>query len=113
MPIAQMQAFAALRTKGNRTAAERRALLIEHREAVVEALQQWQANLATIEDKILVYDAMVQSSDMTDVKANPQPSKDRPWPTKPPTTQTRTQTTTATHGDRTSSKKSTARRASA
>ncbi len=50
MPIAQMQAFAALRAKGNRTAAERRALLIEHRQAVVEALQQWQANLAAIEE---------------------------------------------------------------
>jgi len=113
MPIAQMQAFAALRAKGNRTAAERRALLIEHRQAVVEALQQWQANLAAIEEKILAYDAMVRTSDMTDDKANPQPSKDRPWPTTPPTTQTTTQTTTATHGDGTNSKKSTARPASA
>jgi len=59
MPIAQMQAIAALRARGVETAAERRALLIEHRQAVVAQLQQWQANLAAIEQKILAYDEMV------------------------------------------------------
>jgi len=106
MPIAQMQAFAALRAAGIETAAERRALLIEHRQIVEAQLQQWQANLAAIEEKILTYDAMVR--DMTKGEENqthPQPSKDRPWqPTK-------TQTTTATSADGTSSKKSTGRRA--
>jgi DNA-binding transcriptional MerR regulator len=108
MPIAQMQAFAALRAEGAQTAARRRALLIEHREAVKAELLQWQANLAAIEEKILAYDAMVR--DMTKGEANrthPQPSKDRPWHT------TKTQTTTATSVDGTSSKKSTERPASA
>jgi DNA-binding transcriptional MerR regulator len=59
MPIAQMQAFAALRAQGVETAALRRALLIEHRDAVVAQLEQWQANLAAIEEKILAYDEMV------------------------------------------------------
>ena len=105
MPIAKMQAIAALRAKGAETAAERRALLIEHREAVLAQLQQWQANLAAIDEKIVAYDAMVR--DMTNDKTNPQSSKDRPWPTK------RTQTTTATHADGTSSRKSTEKQASA
>ncbi|HEX7685265.1 MAG TPA: MerR family transcriptional regulator [Trinickia sp.] len=118
MPIAGMQAIAALRAKGVETAAERRALLIEHREAVKAELQQWQANLAAIEDKILAYDAMIANAanatnattaadDMTNDKAKPQSSKDRPWQSK------RTQTTTATHVDGTSSRKSTGKPASA
>jgi DNA-binding transcriptional MerR regulator len=106
MPIAQMQAFAALRAEGIETAAERRALLIEHRQVVEAQLQQWQANLAAIEEKILAYDAIVR--DMTKGEAtHPQSSKDRPWHTKT------TQTTTATSVDGTSSKKSTERPASA
>ena len=59
MPIAQMQAFAALRAQGVETADQRRALLIEHRAAVEAQLRQWQANLAAIEEKILAYDEMV------------------------------------------------------
>ncbi|WP_206952332.1 MerR family transcriptional regulator [Trinickia acidisoli] len=100
MPIAGMQAIAALRAQGPATAAERRALLLEHRDAVQEELRQWQANLAAIEQKICAYDAMVQglltpeqAPDMTDSKHNPQPSKDQPWQS------TRTQTTTATRSD--------------
>ncbi len=63
MPIARMQAIAALRARGVETAAQRRALLIEHRAAVVAQLQQWQANLAAIEQKILAYDEMVLGLD--------------------------------------------------
>ncbi|RDU95350.1 MerR family transcriptional regulator [Trinickia dinghuensis] len=91
MPIARMQAFAALRAEGRSTAAERRALLLEHREAVKSELRQWQANLDAIEQKIGAYDEMLR--DMTDDKHNPQPSKDRAWQS------TRTQTTTATRAD--------------
>ncbi len=91
MSIARMQAIAALRAEGPVTAAQRRALLVEHREAVLAELQQWQANLAAIEQKIVDYDAMVR--DMTDDKPNPQPSKDRPWQT------TQTQTMRATPAD--------------
>ena len=92
MPIARIQAIAVLRAEGPATAAQRRALLVEHREAVLAELQQWQANLAAIEQKIVDYDAMVR--DMTNDKQNPQSSKDRPWQT------TRTQTTTtATRAD--------------
>jgi DNA-binding transcriptional MerR regulator len=106
MPIARMQAFAALRAQGMETAAQRRALLIEHREAVLAELRQWQANLAAIEEKIGHYDAMVQ--DMTNGKGQPQSSKDRPWQTTP-----QSATKNATHADGTNSKKSTGRRASA
>jgi len=90
MPIARMQAIAALRARGIETAAERRALLIEHREAVQAELLQWQANLAAIEQKIRDYDAMVR--DMTNDK-QPQSSTERPWQSK------RKQTTTATPVD--------------
>lgn len=92
MPIARMQAIAVLRAEGPTTAAQRRALLVEHREAVLAELQQWQANLAAIEQKIVDYDAMVR--DMTDDKHNPQSSKDRSWQTT--STQTKT---TATRAD--------------
>lgn len=91
MPIARMQAIAALRAQGPETALERRALLIEHREAVMSELRQWQANLAAIDEKIRAYDAMVR--DMTESKRNPQSSKDRPWQT------TSMQTKTATRAD--------------
>jgi DNA-binding transcriptional MerR regulator len=90
MPIAGMQAIAALRAQGIETAAERRALLIEHREAVLAELNQWQANLAAIEQKIRDYDAMVR--DMTKIK-QPQSSKERSWQSTP------TQTTNATRAD--------------
>jgi DNA-binding transcriptional MerR regulator len=90
MPIAGMQAIAALRAQGIETAAERRALLIEHREAVLAELNQWQANLAAIEQKIRDYDAMVR--DMTKIK-QPQSSKERSWQSTPP------QTTNATRAD--------------
>jgi DNA-binding transcriptional MerR regulator len=105
MPIARMQAFAALRAQGTATAAERRALLIEHRDAVLAELQQWQANLAAIEDKIGHYDAMVR--DMTKSNQQPQSSKDRSCQTTP------TQAATATPADGTSSRKSTEKQASA
>ncbi len=91
MPIARIQAIAALRAQGPATAAARRALLVEHREAVLAEVRQWQANLAAIEQKIVDYDAMVR--DMTDNQADSQPSKDRSWQT------TQTQTTNATHAD--------------
>ncbi|PMS17966.1 MerR family transcriptional regulator [Trinickia dabaoshanensis] len=91
MPIARIQAIAELRAEGPATANERRALLLEHRDAVQAELRQWQANLAAIEQKIRDYDAML--SDMTDDKNNPQPSKERSWQS------TRTQTTNATRVD--------------
>jgi DNA-binding transcriptional MerR regulator len=91
MPIARIQAIAELRAQGPSTAAARRALLVEHREAVLAELRQWQANLAAIDQKIVDYDAMVR--DMTDNQADSQPSKDRSWQT------THTQTTNATHAD--------------
>ena len=91
MPIARMQAIAALRAEGPATAGARRALLLEHRDAVQAELRQWQANLAAIEQKIRDYDAML--SDMTDDKNNLQPSKERSWQS------TRTQTTNATRVD--------------
>ncbi|WP_420823371.1 MerR family transcriptional regulator [Trinickia diaoshuihuensis] len=97
MPIAGIQAIARLRAEGPATAGERRALLLEHRDAVRAELRQWQANLAAIEQKILDYDAML--SDMTDEKNHPQSSKERPWQSTRTHATSTTPRTSATRAD--------------
>jgi DNA-binding transcriptional MerR regulator len=57
MPIAGMQAFAALRAQGEATIGSRREMLVEHREAVLAHIAELQANLAAITDKIAFYEA--------------------------------------------------------
>ena len=57
MPIAGMQAFAALRTEGDATYGARRAMLIEHRDAVLARIAELQTNLDAISDKIVFYEA--------------------------------------------------------
>ncbi|MFP3554645.1 MerR family transcriptional regulator [Paraburkholderia sp. SIMBA_049] len=57
MPIAGMQAFAALRAEGDATYSARRAMLTEHRDAVLARIAELQTNLEAISDKIVFYEA--------------------------------------------------------
>ena len=56
MPIAGMQAFAALRAEGQSTVGERRDLLVAHRDAVLARIAELQSNLGAIIDKIAYYE---------------------------------------------------------
>jgi DNA-binding transcriptional MerR regulator len=55
MPIRDMQRFAELRRQGESTIAERRALLEEHRDEVLEQIRELQRDLAAVTDKISQY----------------------------------------------------------
>ena len=57
MPIAGMQAFAALRAQGQPTVDARRELLVAHRDAVLARIAELQTNLGAIVDKIAYYEA--------------------------------------------------------
>lgn len=57
MPIAGMQAFAALRADGQPTMSARRDLLVAHRDAVLARIAELQVNLGAIVDKIAYYEA--------------------------------------------------------
>ena len=57
MPIAGMQAFAALRAEGQSTVGERRDLLVAHRDAVLARIAGLQSNLGAVIDKIAYYEA--------------------------------------------------------
>jgi DNA-binding transcriptional MerR regulator len=58
MPIAGMQAFAALRAQGEASVGARREMLVAHRDAVLARIAGLQANLAAINDKIDHYEAI-------------------------------------------------------
>ncbi|MFM0595397.1 MULTISPECIES: MerR family transcriptional regulator [Paraburkholderia] len=61
MPIAGMQAFAALRADGQPTMGARRDLLVAHRDAVLARIAELQINLGAIVDKIAYYEAAAQA----------------------------------------------------
>ncbi|RAS37253.1 MerR family transcriptional regulator [Paraburkholderia bryophila] len=61
MPIAGMQAFAALRADGRPTIGARRDLLVAHRDAVLTRIAELQINLDAIVDKIAYYEAAAQA----------------------------------------------------
>lgn len=58
MPIAKIRRFAELQHQGDATAAERRALLEAHRQAIKKKLEELSDNLALIEHKIAYYSDM-------------------------------------------------------
>ena len=62
MPIAGMQAFAALRAQGQPTIDARRDLLVAHRDAVLARIAELQHNLGAIVDKIAYYEAAGQNA---------------------------------------------------
>ncbi|NPT35512.1 MerR family transcriptional regulator [Paraburkholderia xenovorans] len=57
MPIAGMQAFAALRAQGQPSVGARRNMLVAHRDAVLARIAGLQLNLGAIVDKIAHYEA--------------------------------------------------------
>lgn len=62
MPIAGMQAFAALRAEGQPTVGERREMLVAHRDAVLARIAELQSNLGAIIDKIAYYEVAERDS---------------------------------------------------
>ncbi|GLY73221.1 MerR family transcriptional regulator [Actinoallomurus iriomotensis] len=56
MPIATILRYAELARAGTATAAERKALLLEHRDEVVARLEQLRHDLTMINHKIEIYD---------------------------------------------------------
>jgi len=58
MPIRTMRAYAKLLAKGDATAADRKAILVAHREAILERLGTLKRNLGMIEKKIAFYDEL-------------------------------------------------------
>ncbi|MFS0866814.1 MerR family transcriptional regulator [Microbacterium sp. 179-B 1A2 NHS] len=56
MPIATMRRYTELVREGDATIAERRQLLLDHRESVRRNLQEVTASLAAIDHKIDIYD---------------------------------------------------------
>jgi DNA-binding transcriptional MerR regulator len=93
MPIAGMQAFAALRAQGEPTIGARRDMLAAHRDAVLTRIAELQANLGTIVDKIAFYEAAAQQGaaeepaaeiptrQIDETQAHPHSEKDSPWTT--------------------------------
>ena len=59
MPIRTMRAYAKLLAKGDSTVAERKQILLEHREAVRAKIDVLRRNLRTIDAKIEHYDEIV------------------------------------------------------
>jgi DNA-binding transcriptional MerR regulator len=68
MPIAGMQAFAALRAQGEASVGARREMLVAHRDAVLARIAELQANLAAISDKIDHYEAIERGDQRDDVQ---------------------------------------------
>ena len=64
MPICKMQQFAALRRQGDLTMAERRMLLEAHRQEVQAQIDELQANLCEIEQKIQHYKTLELHNDV-------------------------------------------------
>ena len=79
MPIAGMQAFAALRAQGEVTIGARREMLTAHRDTVLAHIAELQTNLEAIVDKIAYYEAAERT--VTRQVDNPHSDKDSPWNT--------------------------------
>ncbi|NKJ48328.1 MerR family transcriptional regulator [Burkholderia sp. SG-MS1] len=101
MPIAGMQAFAALRAQGQPTMGARRDQLVAHRDTVLARIAELQSDLGAIVDKIAYYEAAARNGSADDEPTRQgdataslsHSDKDSPWTTH---------TTTATPGAGTS-----------
>ncbi|MET8785084.1 MerR family transcriptional regulator [Streptomyces sp. NPDC004589] len=69
MPIAEMQRFAALRSRGDATVADRLAMLREHRAAVARRIRALRRNAAALDDKIDHYERLLEGQPGTDEPA--------------------------------------------
>ncbi|WP_025599671.1 MerR family transcriptional regulator [Burkholderia sp. WSM2230] len=94
MPIAGMQAFAALRAEGQQTMGARRDLLAAHRDAVLTRIAELQTNLGAIIDKIAYYESEAAGKSpapgsrtrrIDDTSSFSHSEKDSPWITHKPT----------------------------
>jgi DNA-binding transcriptional MerR regulator len=90
MPIAGMQAFAALRAEGQQTMGARRDLLAAHRDAVLARIAELQTNLGAIIDKIAYYEGEAaghtpaaggRTRRVDDTSSLSHSEKDSPWTT--------------------------------
>ncbi|CAH2891901.1 MAG: Regulatory protein MerR [uncultured Paraburkholderia sp.] len=95
MPIAGMQAFAALRAEGPQTMGARRDMLAAHRDAVLARIAELQTNLGAIIDKIAYYESKAHEGEaagtapaaggrtrrIDDTSSFSHPEKDSPWTT--------------------------------
>ncbi len=59
MPIRDIRRYAELARDGDQTAADRLALLVDHRERVQEQLREMRRSLAAIEFKIETYERLI------------------------------------------------------
>ncbi|MEU6517812.1 MerR family transcriptional regulator [Streptomyces sp. NPDC046978] len=69
MPIAEMQRFAALRSRGDATVADRLAMLREHRASVARRIRALRRNAAALDDKIDHYERLLEGQPGTDEPA--------------------------------------------
>ena len=88
MPIAGMQAFAALRAEGQSTVGERRDSLVAHRDAVLARIAELQSNLGAIIDKIAYYEtagrtpaASTPTRQIDETQSLSHSDEDSPWNT--------------------------------
>ncbi|MGC2969094.1 MerR family transcriptional regulator [Paraburkholderia aspalathi] len=88
MPIAGMQAFAALRAEGQSTVGERRDSLVAHRDAVLARIAELQSNLGAIIDKIAYYEtagrtpaASTPTQQIDETQSLSHSDEDSPWNT--------------------------------
>ncbi|HZZ04893.1 MerR family transcriptional regulator [Paraburkholderia sp.] len=88
MPIAGMQAFAALRAEGQPTVGERRDMLVAHRDTVLARIAELQSNLGAIIDKIAYYEtagqqlaASIPTRQIDETQSLSHSEKDSPWNT--------------------------------
>ncbi|MBB3260300.1 DNA-binding transcriptional MerR regulator [Paraburkholderia bannensis] len=100
MPIASIQAFSELRAQGEATYDARREMLAAHRNEVLARIDDLQANLAAITDKIAWYETAARDAARHDEDAQThRQEEDSPWisePTQSPTSATRSATTSKT-----------------
>jgi DNA-binding transcriptional MerR regulator len=59
MPIRDIRRYAELAREGDQTAPDRLALLVDHRERVLEQLAEMRRSLAAIEFKITTYERLI------------------------------------------------------
>jgi DNA-binding transcriptional MerR regulator len=62
MGIKEMQRYAGLRARGDRTLAERRAMLVQHADQLAATLRAQQAHLRVVRQKVVIYDALIEEA---------------------------------------------------
>ena len=62
MGISEMLRYAELRAQGDRTLAQRQALLVQHADQLAAPLRAQQATLRAVRQKIVIYQALIEES---------------------------------------------------